>query len=104
MDVIKKYWLGLEQRERLILGVGGVVVLSVIQTTAKKGSVDKAIKQMVPNNESEVRVVLEDVDFNKWLRWVDELSLTYGVNVLQVKADRVEKKPNLAEVRLTFTR
>ena len=162
LDVIKKYWLGLEQREQLILGVGGVIValiliyaliwqpwhksidsmhksiqpmrsdlvwvrqhaeiiknggqtkdnlkgqdqtlLSVIQTTAKKGKVDKAIKQMVPNSESEVRVVLEDVDFNKWLRWVDELSLTYGVNVQQVKADRIEKKPNLAEVRLTFSR
>jgi len=161
-DAIKKYWLGLEQRERLILGVGGVVValiliyaliwqpwhksiasmhksiqpmrsdlvwirqhaeiiknggqtkdslkgqdqtlLSVIQTTAKRGQVDKAIKQMTPNSDSEVRVVLEDVDFNKWVRWVDQLSLTYGVNIKQVKAERVEKKPNLAEVRLTLVR
>lgn len=161
-DAIKKYWLGLEQREQLILGVGGIVValiliyalvwqpwhksiasmqssiqpmrsdlvwvrqhaeiiknggqtkdslkgqdqtlLSVIQTTAKKGVVDKAIKQMVPNSETEVRVVLDNVDFNKWLRWTDDLSLTYGVNIMQLKAERIDEKPNLAEIRLTFVR
>jgi len=161
-EAIKKYWEGLEQRERLILSVGGVVVsliliyaliwqpwhkslnsmkkeiqplrsdlvwirqhaeiiknggqatsnlqgqdqslLSVIQSTAKKGRVDGAIKQMTPNNDDEVRVVLEDVNFNNWVKWVDELFLKYGVKIQQVKADRIESKPNLAEVRITLVR
>ena len=78
--------------------------LSVIESTAKKGRVDGAIKQMTPNNDDEVRVVLEDVNFNNWVKWVDELFLKYGVKIQQVKADRIESKPNLAEVRITLVR
>jgi len=80
-------------------------LLSVVQQSASKAKVNKAIQQLVPSqNGSEVRVVLDDVNFNQWVRWVDDLFKRYGVNVKQVTAERDEDKPNVAEVRVTFTR
>lgn len=161
-DAIKKYWLELEERERMILGGGGIVValilfyvliwqpwhksidsmkesiqplrsdlvwvrqhaeiiknggpavdnksgkdkslLSLVESSAKRNKVDKAIQQMVPTNDDQVRVVLDKADFNNWVKWVDELSVRYGINVVQAKADRDDDKPNTAEVRMTFVR
>ena len=59
---------------------------------------------MVPTNDDQVRVVLDKADFNNWVKWVDELSVRYGINVVQAKADRDDEKPNTAEVRMTFVR
>jgi len=80
-------------------------VLSIVETTAKKHKVRQSIQQMVPsNNDSQVRVVLEDVDFNNWVKWVDVLSNQYGVNLLDVSAERNDEKPNIAEIRVLFER
>lgn len=165
MDAIKKYWQGLQPRERVILSGGGVVValilfyallwqpwhkaissmeeklptmrtnlvwmkqqaeslnagggslagqsyagadqslLSVVEQSANKAKVDKAIQQLVPSQDgSEVRVVLDGVNFNQWVNWIDDLFKRYGVNIKQVTAERDEDKPNIAEVRVTFSR
>jgi len=80
-------------------------LLSVIEQTAKRAKVSSAIQQMVPNRDNnEVRVVLDGVNFNQWVRWIDELFKQYGVNIKQVTAERDEDKPNTAEIRLTFVR
>ena len=64
-----------------------------------------AIQQMVPNQETgDVRVVLEGVDFNQWVRWIDDLYKNYGVDVTQINAEKDDEKPNLAEIRMTFFR
>lgn len=165
MDEIKKYWTGLQPRERTILMLGGLVVsvillyallfqpwhralshmdvalpqlrtdlvwmqqqsqalktgsvkqsaaklkgqgqslLSVVQQTAKQAKVNKAIQQMTPaENSTEVRVVLDAVNFNQWLRWIDNLYKSYGVDIKQVTAERDEDEPNIAEIRVTFIR
>jgi general secretion pathway protein M len=165
MDEIKKYWTGLQPRERTILALGGLVVsvillyalllqpwyralghmdvalpqlrtdlvwmqqqsdalktgsvkqsaaklkgqgqslLSVVQQTAKQAKVNQAIQQMTPaENSTEVRVVLDAVNFNQWLRWIDDLYKRYGVDVKQVTAERDDDEPNIAEIRVTFTR
>lgn len=165
MNQVKKYWEGLQARERLILGWGGVAVvlilfyyviwqpwhnaiahmeksiqplranlvwmrqtsdtlkatggttsnqavrgadqslLSVVQQSAGRAKVSGAIQQMVPaQNGAEVRVVLDGVEFNQWVRWIDDLFKQYGVNVKQVNAERDDDKPNTAEVRVTFIR
>ena len=79
-------------------------LLSVVESTAKKNQLNKAIQQMVPTNDNQVRVVLEDAGFNNWVKWIDELSTKYGVNVEQANANRDDDKPNVAEIKLTFTR
>jgi len=164
MDALKKYWSGLQARERLILVCGGVVValilfyalvwqpwhkaisemeaklptmrsnlvwmrqqadtlansgggadktyagadqslLSVVEQSAGRANVKSAIQQLVPSqNGSEVRVVLDGVNFNQWIRWIDDLFKRYGVNIKQATAERNEDSPNIAEVRVTFVR
>ncbi len=80
-------------------------LLSVIEQTANQADVNGAIQQIVPNQENgEVRVVLEDVDFNQWVRWIDNLYKNYSVNITQINAEKDDEKPNLAEIRLTFIR
>jgi len=165
MDELKKYWLGLQSRERVVLACGAVCVilillyallfqpwykaiarmeadlpelrqsvvwmrqqserlqgssgnaskasqkgadqslLSVVEETARNAQLKKAIQQMIPaQNGTEVRVVLEEANFNQWLRWVDDLYQKYGVDIKQVTAERDEDKPNIAEIRVTFLR
>lgn len=80
-------------------------LLSIVEKSSKKAQVSKAIQQMTPaENNSEVRVVLEDVNFNQWLRWIDELYKNYGVDIKQVTAERDDDEPNVAEIRVTFVR
>jgi len=80
-------------------------LLSVIEQTANQARVSGAIQQIVPNQENgEVRVVLEGVDFNQWVRWIDNLYKNYSVNITQINAEKDDEKPNLAEIRLTFIR
>jgi len=80
-------------------------LLSVVESTARRANIRKSIQQMVPTRENnEVRVVLEDADFNQWLRWVDVLYKRNGVDIRQVSAERDEDQPNIAEIRVTFFR
>lgn len=80
-------------------------LLSVIEQTAKTTKVKKAIQQMVPGRtQNEVRVVLEEADFNLWVKWVDLLFKQYGVQIKQLTAERDEDVPNIAEIRVTFER
>ena len=80
-------------------------LLSVIEQSAKLTGVRDAIQQMVPRQDnSEVSVVLEGVSFNKWLRWIDSLSKQYGVEIIQLSAEREDKTPDIAEIRVTFER
>ena len=165
MDSIKKYWLGLQDRERLILGAGSVIValilfyalllqplyralshmqtalpslrenlvwmrqtdqlldggaakatnvtvdgagdslLSVLESTAGRANIRKSIQELVPvRNKDEVRVVLGDVNFNQWLRWIDILYRRNGIDIRQLSAERDDERPNIAEIRVTFYR
>ena len=80
-------------------------LLSVLEQTSKKAQVSKAIQQMTPaQNNADVRVVLESVNFNQWLRWIDDLYKRYGVDIKQVTAERDDDEPNIAEIRVTFFR
>ncbi len=80
-------------------------LLAVVEKTANQSKVRGAIQQMVPNQETgDVRVVLEGVDFNQWVRWIDDLYKNYGVDVTQINAEKDDEKPNLAEIRMTFFR
>jgi len=80
-------------------------LLSVVESTAAKAKIRKAIQQMVPAKQNnEVRVVLEDANFNQWLRWIDTLYKRYDVDIRQVTAERDEDQPNIAEIRVTFFR
>ena len=163
--LIKKQWLALQARERLVLGVGAILVgaiifyalilgpwhlalnnmttalpkmrenlvwmrtqaealengdinrdasqfnggdqslLSIVEQTAKRAGIQGAIQQLVPGKKgSEVRVVMGDAEFNKWLAWIDVLYKQYGVDIEQVVTEREDERPNIVEIRATFIR
>lgn len=84
-------------------------LLSVIEQTARTSKVNKAIQQMVPGNNirtntEQVNVVLEEADFNQWVRWVDDLSNNYAVNIMQLSVESETDEPNIVELRVTFER
>ena len=115
IQVHRQNLVWMEQQAK-ILGSGGQPVenvvkasseslLSIVEKTAKANKLGKSIQQMVPTtNNSEVRVVLEEADFNQWLRWIDQLFKKYDVNIKQLSAERDDSAPNLAEIRITFER
>lgn len=84
-------------------------LLSVIEKTARTGQISKYIQQMVPGtdpqtNIAQVNVVLEEADFNLWVRWVDDLFRNYAVNVKQLTVENETDQPNVVELRVTFER
>lgn len=80
-------------------------LLSVLESTARGAKIRESIQQLVPTkNNTEVRVVLQDADFNKWLLWVDTLYKKKGIDIRQVTAERDDDRPNIAEIRVTFFR
>ena len=80
-------------------------LLSVIESSAKKQKIRSAIQQMVPsNNDTQVRVVLEEVSFASWLKWIDLLNSRFGVNITDSNVELAGDKPDLVEVTVTFQR
>ncbi len=83
----------------------GQSLMAVVEQTANQARVRGAIQQIVPNQSNgEVRVVLEGVNFNQWVTWIDNLHKNYGVDITQINAEKDDEKPNIAEIRLTFVR
>lgn len=84
-------------------------LLSVIEQTARTTKVNNFIQQMVPGkdmrtNIEQVNVVLEEADFNLWVRWVDDLSNNYGIDISQLSVESETDEPNIVELRVTFER
>ena len=80
-------------------------LMSVLEQTAKAAKVRESIQQMIPNSDKdEVRVVLEQANFNQWIKWIDVLFKQYGVGIKQMSAERDDDAPNIAEIRITFER
>ena len=80
-------------------------LMSVVEQTASQARVRDSIQQIVPDQATgEVRVVLEGVQFNQWVLWIDNLYKNYGVDITQLNAEKDDDKPNVAEIRLSFVR
>lgn len=112
----RKTLVWMQQQADLLEKSGGAVpaaqlkggdqsLMSVIDQTAKASRVRDAIQQLTPRqNNTQVSVVLESVSFNNWVKWVGVLESQYGVTILQLSAERENEKPDLAEIRVTFSR
>lgn len=84
-------------------------LLSVITQTARTSRINQFIQKMDPGtnvqtNTEQVNVVLEEADFNQWVRWVDDLSKNYAVNIMQLSVESETDEPNIVELRVTFER
>ncbi len=76
-------------------------ILTVIERRAIESQVKKSIQRVQPNNNSEVKLWFKDVSADRWLRFVDQLSLD-GISVDSATITR--KTDGVVNVRATFVR
>lgn len=76
-------------------------LLTVIEQTGEKANVRSAIKRMQPNQNQEVKIWMNEVKFDHWLRWV---ALLHQQNVQIDRASVVASSPGLVDVRMTVAR
>ncbi|MBX2848840.1 MAG: type II secretion system protein M [Acidiferrobacterales bacterium] len=84
-------------------------LIAIVNQTARSSRMNNFIQQIVPGNNlrtnaDQVNVVLEEADFNQWVRWVDDLSNNYSVNIGQLSVESETDEPNIVELRVTFER
>jgi type II secretory pathway component PulM len=79
-----------------------VPLLTVIEETARQAGLRDAIRQMQPGEGDEVKVWLQDVYFDPWVKWIDTLS-RQGIAVSSVSITR-SQQPNMVNVRATLQR
>ena len=76
-------------------------LLTVIEQTAEKAGVRSAIRRIQPNQAGAVKIWMEEVAFDNWLRWVELLRLQ---NVSVDRASIAQSSPGLVTVRVTLAR
>lgn len=78
-------------------------LLSAVDQATKSGTLAKPPARLQPEGDAEVKVWLEDINFDGLLRWITELETRYGVSVKTVDIDR-ESAPGLVNARLSLVR
>jgi general secretion pathway protein M len=76
-------------------------LLTVIEQTAEKAGVRSAIRRMQPNQSRAVKIWMEEVVFDNWLRWVELLRMQ---NVFVDRASIAKSSPGMVTVRVTLAR
>ncbi len=76
-------------------------LLTVIEQTAEKAKVRSAIQRMQPNQNQQVKIWMNEVEFDSWLRWV---ALLQQQNVEIDRASVATNTPGLVNVRMTVVR
>lgn len=87
----------LDKAEKIIQGP----LLTVIEQTAEKAKVRSAIKRMQPNQNQQVKIWMDEVSFDGWLRWV---ALLHQQNVAVDRVSVAANSPGLVDVRMTVAR
>lgn len=76
-------------------------LLTVIEQTAEKAGVRAGIRRMQPNQAKSVKIWMEEVSFDNWLRWVD---LLHQQNVFVNRASIAKSSPGVVTARITLAR
>jgi len=76
-------------------------LLTVIEQTAEKAGVRESIRRMQPNQTGSVKIWMEEVPFDRWLRWLD---LLRQQNVFVDRASIAISSPGLVTIRTTLAR
>lgn len=78
-------------------------LLSAVDQAAKSGTLGAAPSRLQPEGDREVKVWLDDVAFDRLLRWLNELETRYGVVAQSAEIER-ESGPGLVNARLSLVR
>ena len=76
-------------------------LLTVIEQTAQKAGVRDAIRRIQPNQSRAVKIWMEEVSFDAWLRW---LELLRSQNVFVDRASIAKSSPGMTTIRVTLAR
>ncbi len=76
-------------------------LLTVIEQTSEKAQVRAAIQRMQPNQNQQVKIWMNEVNFDRWLKWV---ALLNQQNVVIDRASVATKSPGVVDVRMTVVR
>jgi general secretion pathway protein M len=81
----------------------GVSLLSAVDQAGKDGILGKPLSRINPDGDKQVRVWVDDVQFDALLRWVNDLQSRYGI---RIDALAVERRPvaGVVSARLTLVR
>ncbi len=76
-------------------------LLTVIEQTAEQAGVRTSIRRIQPNQSRAVKIWMEEVSFDSWLRWLDMLRQQ---NVFVDRVSIASSSPGLVTIRVTLAR
>ncbi len=76
-------------------------LLTIIEQTAEMAKVNTSIRRMQPSQNQDVKIWMDDVEFDRWLVWLDFLKRQ---NVFVSRTSIINKSPGLVDIRLTLSR
>lgn len=92
----------LRARSEQAPSTSGLPLLTLVERSANQVDMREVITRMSPGEEADqVRVWVDDVAFDRWLRWVDALGGS-GIEVAEANIDRSDD--NLVSIRATLQR
>lgn len=69
--------------------------------TSTAGPLGVAVKRYENESDNKLRVSLENVSFDKMVRWLDQLENRYGLSIVNISVD-AEKEPGLVTAKLVL--
>lgn len=76
-------------------------LLTVVEQSARQSNINNNIRRMAPDEEGRVNIWLSDVDFNKWVIWLEALR-RIGIEVSTASVSR--GRGNAVTARVTLQR
>ena len=89
------------QKEAIAKQLDNQPLLTVIEGSAQRSGLSKYIRRMAPGENGHVQIWLTDVEFDKWITWLEQLR-TLSIEVNTASVNRV--KDNRVTVRVTLQR
>lgn len=83
-------------------GASELPLLTLLERSATRAEIREQITRMSPGDEpDQVRVWMDDADFDRWLRWLESLQDS-GIRVTEANIDRTGN--NRVDIRTTLQR
>ena len=76
-------------------------LLTLVEQSASSQQLSTYLKQVEQPQPNQISLTFDNVPFDNLLRWLEMLSTTHGVNVIQMNATRLGT-PGLANVTMTL--
>lgn len=79
----------------------GQSLLGIIDKTAKRDKLGKAVKRVQPDGQSKARVWLESANFNDMIKWLESLQRREGIHIVTSVVEKLDED-GLVNARLVL--